>query len=187
MKSGALGLTALVFLTDQISKWWVVEHMIKSQVLPMREDSSAMPLLQWMIATPQEQMPFAKIEILPFFNMVMVWNKGISFGLFNDHSNDGPLILTLLAMVIVVAFGIWLFRTGSAMIAAALALIIGGALGNVLERIRFGAVADFLDFHLGDLHWRAFNVADSAICIGIALLLIHSLFFDPKRNEAVST
>lgn len=72
------------------------------------------------------------------------------------------------------------------MVAMALSLIIGGALGNVLDRLRFGAVADFLDFHLGNLHWPAFNVADSAICIGIALLLTHSLFFDPKRSEGVS-
>ena len=185
MKTGPLGLIALVFLTDQISKWWVVERIIKTRVLPLREDSSAMPLLQWMITPGQDRMPYTQIEILPFFNIVMVWNRGISFGLFNEHGN-GPLALTVLAMIIVATFGVWLFRTGSAMIAAALALIIGGALGNVLDRVRFGAVADFLDFHIGALHWPAFNVADSAICIGIALLLIHGLFLDPKRKEAVS-
>ncbi len=186
MKSGSLGLIGLIFIADQISKWWVVERVIKPDVLPMQSDSSAMPFLQWMITGGQGQMPFSKIEILPFFDIVMVWNKGVSFGLFNNHGAFGPIILMLLAGAIIASFGVWLYKTGSAMVAMALSLIIGGALGNVLDRLRFGAVADFLDFHLGDLHWPAFNVADSAICIGIALLLIHSLFFDPKRSEGVS-
>ncbi|HEY8189191.1 MAG TPA: signal peptidase II [Micavibrio sp.] len=187
MKPGPLSLIFFIFLTDQISKWWVVERIIKPEVLPVHDDSSAMPFLQWAMTAGQGQMPFAKMEILPFFDIVMVWNKGISFGFFNDHGDYGPMLLISLAAVIIVLFGVWLSRTASAAVAASLALVIGGALGNVLDRIRFGAVADFLDFHLGNLHWPAFNVADSAICIGIALLLIHSLFFEPKRSEGLST
>lgn len=181
--SRAVLIVFLVLIADQISKWWIVERVIKPRILPPEADASAMPFLQWLI-TAQEQMGFTRIDILPFFNIVMVWNKGVSFGLFNDHSDYGPLILTLLAGVIAVIFSIWLTRSKNAVISLSLALIIGGALGNMLDRIRFGAVADFLDFHLFGAHWPAFNVADSAITVGIAILLIHSLFFDKKHQEA---
>lgn len=172
----------LVFIADQISKWWVVEHMIKPMALPAHADASAMPFLQWMI-TAQDQMPFVRIDVLPFFNLVMVWNKGVSFGMFNGDSAYGPLILFCVAAALVAVFSVWLHRTTSAMTAAGLVLIIGGAAGNMLDRVRFGAVVDFLDLHAGDFHWPAFNVADSAICIGIALLLIHGLFFETKKKE----
>lgn len=172
-----------VFIADQISKWWIVETMIKPLTLPPEADASAMPFLQWLISA-QEQMPFARIEIMPFFNLVMVWNKGVSFGLFNDHGDYGPLILTILAGVIAVIFSAWLVRSKNPIISLSLALIIGGALGNMVDRIRFRAVADFLDFHFLGAHWPAFNVADSAITVGIAILLIHSLFFDKKPKEA---
>lgn len=172
----------LVFIADQVSKWWVVEHMMKPMALPAHEDASAMPFLQWLI-TVQDQMPFVRIDVLPFFNLVMVWNKGVSFGMFNDDWTYGPLILFGVAAILVISFAVWLCRTTSAMTAAGLVLIIGGALGNMLDRVRFGAVADFLDLYAGDLHWPAFNVADSAICIGIALLLIHGLFFEAKKKE----
>jgi signal peptidase II len=193
MRIAHLTTIALIFIADQISKWWVIEHIIKSRVLPERMDASGMPFLQW-LTTAQGQLPYVQIDLLPFFNLVMVWNKGISFGLFNDHSTYGPLLLIILACIIVAVFCVWLRRTTSALTAAGLVLIIGGALGNMLDRVRFGAVADFLDFHLFGYHWPAFNIADSAICIGIAMLLIYSLFFEtktkkdnPAANEAAPT
>lgn len=173
----------LIFVADQVSKWWIVEAVIKPRTLPPEANASAMPFLQWLISA-QDQMPFARIEILPFFNIVMVWNKGISFGLFNDHGDYGPLLLTIMAGVIAVVFSIWLTRSKNPFTSLSLALIIGGALGNMLDRIRFGAVADFLDFHIFGAHWPSFNIADSAITVGIAILLIHSLFFDKKPKEA---
>ncbi len=173
----------LIFVADQVSKWWIVEAVIKPRTLAPESDASAMPFLQWLM-TAQEQMPFAKIEILPFFNIVMVWNKGISFGLFNDHGDYGPLLLTIMAGVIAIAFSVWLTRSKDPFLSLSLAMIIGGALGNMLDRIRFGAVADFLDFHIFGAHWPSFNIADSAITVGIAILLIHSLFFDKKTKEA---
>ncbi|MGZ9097582.1 MAG: signal peptidase II [Micavibrio sp.] len=179
----SLLIVLLIFVADQVSKWWVVEQIMKSRALPTTSDASAMPFLQWLI-TAQDAMPFVKIEILPFFNLVMVWNKGVSFGLFNSDSDFGPMLLILLAAVIVVVFGAWLARTKKPVIALSLSLIIGGALGNVIDRIRFQAVADFLDFHAFGFHWPAFNIADSAITIGIGILLIYGLFFEPKHKEA---
>ena len=171
-----------IFIADQTSKWWVVEHIIKSRALPERADASGMPFLQWLMTTAQDRMPYVQIDVLPFFNLVMVWNKGISFGLFNESTAYGPLLLLIAATIIVISFCLWLRRTDSALVASGLVLIIGGALGNMLDRVRFGAVADFLDFHVAGLHWPAFNIADSAICIGIAMLLIHGLFFEAKKD-----
>lgn len=172
----------LVFISDQISKWWVVEHILKSRALPERADASGMPFLQWLV-TAQDRMPYVQVDLLPFFNLVMVWNKGISFGLFNGSTVYGPLLLLALAAVIVVAFILWLRRADNLLTASGLVLIIGGALGNMLDRVRFGAVADFLDFYIAGLHWPAFNIADSAICVGIAMLLIHGLFSDRKKDN----
>lgn len=181
-------LTAFIFLADQISKWWVVEQFIKPLALPDRTDPSATPFIPWLL-NQGERMPFAREKILPFFDLVMVWNKGVSFGMFNSHPS-GPIILTIVALVIVAFFAVWMVRTPSGLVRLGIAMIMGGALGNVLDRLRFGAVADFLDFYVttgrwGELHWPAFNIGDSTICLGIAMLLIHSLFFDTKQQQAV--
>ncbi len=116
------------------------------------------------------------IEVTPFFNLVLAWNKGISFGMFNTDTAYGPWLLTGLAVVIVIALGIWLWRADTRWVALALGLVIGGAVGNVVDRVRFGAVVDFLDVHAFGYHWPAFNVADSAICVGAAILILESLF-----------
>lgn len=121
-------------------------------------------------------------EILPFFNLVHVWNRGISFGLFN-HDHSGAWLLVGLSLVITTFFFIWLKRVDHKPLALAIGAVIGGALGNVIDRIRFQAVVDFLDFHVGDWHYPAFNVADSAIVLGIAFIVLDSLFFEPKRHK----
>jgi signal peptidase II len=181
----ALAITALIFIADQVSKWFVVEQVLKPLALPDRTDPSAMPFISWLLHA-REQMPFAEENILPFFNLVMVWNKGVSFGIFNNHGANGPLLLTILAVAIVTMFTIWMIRSPSGLVRLGIAMIIGGALGNVVDRLRFGAVADFLDFHIGTLHWPAFNIGDSTICLGIAMLLVHSLFFDTQKKQAAS-
>ena len=173
----------LIFVADQVSKWWIVERVMKPAALPKTVDASAMPFLQW-LTTAQDQMVFVKLHVLPFFNLVMVWNKGVSFGMLNQTGDHGPLLLTAVTLLITLGFGVWLARAKNPTLCLALSLIIGGALGNVIDRIRFGAVADFLDFHAFGVHFPAFNLADSSICIGIALLLVHSLFFDRKPKEA---
>lgn len=116
------------------------------------------------------------IEVTPFFNLVMVWNTGISFGLFSGHDGAGALFLIALALVIVTVMAVWLWRSADRLLGVAIGLVIGGALGNVIDRVRFGAVADFFDLHFYGYHWPAFNIADSAIFIGVALLLYDGTF-----------
>ncbi|HUN51460.1 MAG TPA: signal peptidase II [Candidatus Sulfotelmatobacter sp.] len=115
------------------------------------------------------------IVVLPVFNLVMVWNRGVSFGLFNSPTTQGWIFIGL-ALVMVAVLAVWMARVATNWIAVPLGLIVGGALGNALDRYRLGAVADFFDFHLGAWHFAAFNVADSAICTGVGLLLLDALF-----------
>jgi signal peptidase II len=92
--------------------------------------------------------------------------------------------LIVMALVIVVALAIWLTRTPRTAQRFAIAAVIAGAIGNVIDRARFGAVVDFLDFHAMGYHWPAFNIADCAVVVGIAILMIDSLFFEPKEQNA---
>jgi signal peptidase II len=115
------------------------------------------------------------IPVTGFFNIVLVWNHGMSFGLFNDGATANAVIFSLLAAAIVCGLLIWLWRAPSALVGGAIGLVIGGAIGNVVDRLRLGAVVDFLDVHAGLWHWPAFNVADSAICVGVGLMLIDGL------------
>jgi signal peptidase II len=124
------------------------------------------------------------IEVLPFFNLVLVWNPGISFGMLTDGIVTGPLPLILFSIAISLFFTVWLWRTDHKWLAIAIGAVIGGALGNVIDRIRFGAVIDFLDFHAFGWHYPAFNVADSAIVLGIAFVVLDGLFWEPKRKGA---
>jgi signal peptidase II len=105
--------------------------------------------------------------------------------MFNDGGDFRNIALSAFALTLCVILGVWIRRTGHRPLALAIAAVIGGALGNVIDRIRFGAVVDFADFHIGDWHYPAFNVADSAIVLGIAFILFDSLFWEPKRKESV--
>lgn len=119
------------------------------------------------------------IPITPFFNFVEVWNHGISFGMFNNLAY-GQWILSLVALVISVFLTRLLLRAANSFEAIDYSLIIGGAVGNVIDRVSYGAVADYLDFHAFGYHWPAFNVTDSAIFLGVSFLLISLR----KRTEA---
>lgn len=121
------------------------------------------------------------IIVTSFFNLVLVWNRGISFGIFNDAGAAGPWILSGLAIAVVLGLIYWLRQAEGWLSITALGLIIGGALGNVIDRFRFGAVIDFLDFHMANYHWPAFNVADAAIFVGAGLLLLDGLL-SPERQ-----
>ena len=146
-----LSVAVLVALLDQASKLWILSVMLPRP--------------------PGEQI----VTLAPFFNLVLVWNRGVSFGMFSHESPWNAVLLTVVAAAIVVGLLVWLKRTRHGLLASAIGLVIGGAVGNVVDRLRFGAVVDFLDVHAAAWHWPAFNVADSAICIGVGLMLIDSL------------
>src|SRR5690606_2586208 len=114
------------------------------------------------------------IKLTPFFNLVQVWNTGVSFGLFQEDSAIRSWTLVAIAAAVLVWLVLWLRRARTRLVALALGAIIGGAIGNIIDRIRFGAVFDFIDLHAFGWHWPAFNVADSAIVVGVALLLFDS-------------
>lgn len=124
------------------------------------------------LATIEERTP---IEVTSFFNLVLVWNTGISFGMLAGLGDHSSWVLVGLSVVIGVVVAVWFAREERGIARLALALVLSGAIGNVIDRVRFGAVVDFLDFHLASYHWPAFNVADSAIVVGAALLILDGL------------
>ena len=110
----------------------------------------------------------------PFLDIVLTCNRGVSFGLF-DHTGLNGIVFSLGAALIVLMLIFWLTRIRTTFLAVAIGLIIGGAIGNVIDRLRFGGVIDFLYFHLGAWYWPAFNLADSAICLGVGAMLLDGL------------
>ena len=165
MRPGLI-LAAVIVILDQLSKWWVVETLMRPQGV-------------W-------ETPFytpTRIEVLPFFDVVMAWNRGVSFGIFNTDGRWNVVALSALSLVIVIFLLGWMRKSPSPMVTLALGGIVGGALGNVIDRVRWGAVADFLDVHLMGHHWPAFNLADSAISIGAAVLVLDALFARPSSSK----
>lgn len=145
----ALPMTAASAIVDQASKWAVAELLMQ---------------------------PPRVVEVTGFFNLVLIYNTGFSFGLFSGDAAWKPWLLSGLALAIVVALFVWLKRQPGPVLALAVGLVAGGALGNAIDRVRFGGVVDFLDFHLGDWHWYAFNLADTAVFMGAAILILDDLF-----------
>ena len=125
--------------------------------------------------------PYTPVAVTSFFNLVLVWNRGVSFGMF---AGAGPWLLTALAAAIGAFLLVWLYRETRPAPRLALWLVLAGAVGNTIDRLRFGAVVDFLDFHAFGYHWPAFNVSDSAICIGAGLILLDSLVLSQLENQA---
>ncbi len=153
----ALGLgfavAAVVAVLDQASKWWILLSVMN---------------------------PPRLIEVTSFFNLVLGWNTGVSFGILTQSS---AWVLTAVALAVVAGLVIWLRKAETPLVALAIGLIIGGALGNVFDRVYHGAVVDFLDFHLAGYHWPAFNVADSGITVGAVILVADSLFRRPEKPK----
>ena len=116
-----------------------------------------------------------------FFRLVVVWNKGVSFGMLGGDRALPPWVLSAVAVAVCIGLFIWLRRTDRRLGGWGIGLVIGGAIGNVVDRARWGAVFDFADFHMGHWHWPAFNVADSAIVVGVGLMLIDSLVGQKQR------
>jgi signal peptidase II len=144
-------IATLVFAADQLTKFYIL-HVIN---LDEREP----------------------IQITPFMDLAMAWNKGVSYGLLTTNMQ---YLLVAMSIFIVIAVLVFLSNTKKPMAAASYGLLIGGALGNALDRILHGAVADFVLLHWGTLNWYIFNVADIAIVAGVALLLYDAIF-DGKK------
>lgn len=120
------------------------------------------------------------VRVIPMFDLVLTWNTGISYGLFQQYGGIGRWVLLGLSLAAVLVLSIWLARAGSSIAAVALGLIIGGALGNAIDRLAYGAVADFVLFHVTVANWQfrwyVFNLADAAIVAGVVGLVCESLF-----------
>jgi signal peptidase II len=113
--------------------------------------------------------------LLPFLNLVMVWNPGVSFGLFAADGPEGTVFLATFSLIAVGGLGWWLWRATRRELAIGLGLVIGGAIGNLIDRLVYGKVADFFQFYAMGYHWYVFNVADAAITFGVIALLFDAL------------
>ncbi len=142
-----------VFL-DQLTKWWILTGVM----------------------TPPQNIP-----VTGFFNLVLVYNRGVSFGFLGGAPSWATAALIIFALLLSVALCIWMWRADNLLLGTALGFVVGGAIGNVIDRFLHGAVVDFLDFHVAGYHWPAFNVADSAITIGVVILIIDSLKSKPAK------
>lgn len=121
-----------------------------------------------------------RVEVTPFLDFVLVWNRGVSYGLFQQDSETGRLLLIGMTIIAVALILVWLFRTKNFVASLALAFIAGGAVGNLVDRILYGAVADFFSFHAYGFYWYVFNLADTAIVAGVIGLVYESLFMRHK-------
>ena len=151
MRQLALGLAAAVLVLDQASKWIIVQVMAGTHHV---------------------------IEVTGFFNLVLTYNTGVSFGFL---SGLPAWVLIVCSLAIVAGLIIWLRRQSRRLPALGIGLVVGGALGNVIDRLHAPGVIDFLDLHGFGIHWPAFNVADSAITVGIGLILFDSLFLEREQ------
>ena len=154
-------VTALLVLAlDQASKWWILHGL-------------DLPALQ-------------RVRVAPFLDFTMVWNPGVTFGLLQQSGDWGPWLLAGVALVVVALLCIWMRRAERVLTTCALGAIAGGAVGNIIDRLRFGAVVDFIHLHAGSYSWYVFNVADSAVVCGVAALVIEGLLPRPvPRSDSL--
>ena len=153
-----LWLTAFVFALDQLTKGAVQSSLSLYQSKPIIQD---------------------------FFHLTYVTNDGMAFGLSMPGGRSILLILSILLTIFIFWF-LWQERNGHALVRIGLALILAGAFGNLLDRVLYGKVVDFLDFMIGDFHWYIFNVADSSVTIGMILFIFHSFFIEYRTVSAES-
>jgi signal peptidase II len=142
-------------------------------------------LVKWIVTGPLALQSVGQIELLPIFNLTWVQNYGVSMGFLTASSETMRWALVGLTALIGGTVAIWLWREPNRHDVIALGLVLGGALGNILDRVRFGYVVDFLDLHFGAFRpFLVFNVADAAITIGVVILLGRALFVRPKDEPA---
>ncbi|BAT58290.1 lipoprotein signal peptidase [Variibacter gotjawalensis] len=147
-----IGIAILALLADQASKLWLIYGFDLGER--------------------------GRFSLFPWFDLVLTWNTGISYGLFSQDTAFGRWVLVAFKIAAVIFLTVWLWRSETKLTAASLGLIIGGALGNVIDRFLYGAVADFAFFHIDKLnfYWYVFNLADVAIVAGVIGLLYETLF-----------
>lgn len=139
-------------------------------------------LAKWVVAVPLHLQSVVQIYILPFFNLTWTENEGISLGLLNATTDVGRWVLVALTGAIALGVAVWIGREKARWDQAALGMILGGALGNIIDRVRHGYVVDFADLHFGAFRpFLVFNVGDAAISIGVAILLLRAFL---ARNES---
>jgi signal peptidase II len=154
---------AMLFVADQIAKWAVTDVLRLDALSDVREVTS-------------------------FFNLRFVANHGISLGLLHADSDAARWALVAMTAAIAVGVAVWMTRETNRQDQVALGLVLGGALGNIVDRVRFGYVVDYADLHIGE--WRpflVFNLADAAITIGVLVLLVRALLIRDKRDVPVET
>lgn len=151
-------VAAVIFAVDQAIKFWAL--------------------------FPFELGSKGRVPVLPVFDLVLIWNTGVSYGLFQQESELGRWILVAVHVVASIAIAFWITREQHAASAIGLALILGGAVGNGLDRILWGAVVDYALLHWGDVTWYVFNLADAAIVAGVLLLLYGALRSATGPSEA---
>jgi signal peptidase II len=150
-----MGLVVATLIADQLSKQLLLSYLLKAGAI--------VPVIDG------------------FFRLVVVWNRGVSFGLLGGDKALPPWALSGVAIAVCIGLFIWLRRTDRPMNGWGIGLVMGGAIGNVIDRARWGAVFDFADFHIGLWHWPAFNIADAAIVVGVGLMLLDSLLSGKKQ------
>ena len=158
-----------------VTRWGVMAYVVAGAVVAVDQ------LSKYWILDVVHLAGRSPIRLLPVFRLTLIWNSGVSFGLLRAGSPVGRWLLVAFALAIVTALAFWARRMTRPLLALAVGLMLGGALGNnLIDRVRFGAVADFLDFSGLFFPW-VFNVADSAITIGVALLLLDSYLHSKDR------
>jgi len=162
LRTGSL-FALLLLAADQASKWWILEVVRLPEV---------------------RNIPVLQLGPLGM-DLTMVWNRGVTFGLFSGDGSWNHLILALLALVVAGFLLRWLARAETRLVTYALGAVIGGAVANVIDRVRFGAVVDFVDVHAWGWHWYVFNLADAAIVCGVLALVADALIRpETQRKEA---
>jgi signal peptidase II len=160
-----VGVALVALALDQLSKWWII-HIYD---LPER----------------------GRVVVTPFLDLVMLWNPGISYGLFAQNTDLGRYLLIAFAVITAVALSVWIARTRNRLLAVSLALIVGGAVGNAIDRAVYGAVADFVSLHAVGYYWYVFNIADAVIVTGVIGILYDTLTtshkIDAKHSDSSTT
>ncbi len=157
MSAVGTSLALLTYIVDQAHKWYMINVFDIKQYQP--------------------------VNVMPGFDLVMVWNYGISYGWFASHSQETRWILIAVSAIAAVLLWIWLARQSRPLVAAAIGLVLGGALANATDRLVHGAVADFFHLYVAGFSWYVFNIADMAIVAGALVLMYDSFTHEEKQTD----